>query len=504
MEHHSLRSLSVSTSPIASPAARRRSLYVVFAKKRPRLEGFPQKSKDELSKILRTEAAVLGIERKAGSSKFNNLWPRAVLEALDDSIATNRWESALKIFQLLRKQHWYRPRGQTYARLLTMLGKCKQPEHASSVFTIILSEGFNPTLDVYTSLVGAFGHNGLFDEAISIIDGMKTISDCKPDAYTYTILIGCCGKFKRFDLIPSLLAEMTYLGIECTSVTYNTIIDGYGKAGLLEEMESSLSLMLESGSCLPDIFTLNSIISAYGDRRRIDEMEKWYIEFQHMGIDPDLTTFNILINSYGKAGIYEKMIKVIVFMKKRYFSPTTVTFNTIIECYGKAGEIDKMEYYFRLMKIQGIKPNSITYCSLVSGYTKADLLKKIPFIIRETENNDVVLDTPFFNSVINGYGQAGEIQIMKEMFLLMKEKKCKPDYITFATMIKAYNDLGMDVDDQELEDKLLELKSKNKDSAESCYKRQGAAVKDLEEGWDGLGRLGNGRMWWLKVLGVTP
>ncbi|KAH0465312.1 hypothetical protein IEQ34_005415 [Dendrobium chrysotoxum] len=460
MELHSITSSSWSiTSPFAIRGERRRSLPVFSAKKSSNFEGPLKTSKGELSRILRTEAAVIGIERKARSSKFNNLWPRAVLEALDDSIASNRWDSALKIFALLRKQHWYRPKGQTYARLLMMLGKCRQPEHASSLFRTMLSEGFNPTLDVYTSLVGAFGHSGLFDEAISTIDEMKTISDCKPDAFTYTILIGCCTKLQRFDLIPSLLAEMSYLGIQCTVVTYNTIIDGYGKAGLLEEMENSLTLMLECGSCVPDIFTLNSIISAYGDSRRISEMEKWYIEFQHMGIDPDLTTFNILINSYGKIGKYEKMNKIMNFMKKRYFSPSLVTFNTLIECFGKARKVDKMEYYFRLMKTQGIKPNSITYCSLVSGYAKAELVEKVPFLIREIENTDVVLDTTFFNSVINAYGQAGYIDIMKEMFWLMKENKCNPDYITFATMIKAYNGMSMDVEAQELKDKMLKLKS---------------------------------------------
>ncbi|PKA46526.1 Pentatricopeptide repeat-containing protein [Apostasia shenzhenica] len=480
--------LSVSSTAAAAhtffPSGERRcAVFVVSANRTSDSGALQKKSKRELSTILRTEAAVLGVERKAVSAKSDRLWPRAVLEALDNSIANNRWESALKvivllllsvisegflikkvsvlalkIFELLRKQLWYRPKGQTFARLLTMLGKCNQPEHAASLFNTMHSEGFKPTLDVYTSLLGAFGRSGLLKEAFYTIHEMKTISDCRPDAYTYTILIGCCSKLKRFDLIPSLLTEMSYLGIHSTVVTYNTIIDGYGKAGLFEKMENSVSDLLESGDCLPDIFTLNSMISAYGDSGKITAMEKWYIEFQHMGIDPDLTTFNILIRTYGKAGMYDKMMSVFRFMKKRYFSPNTITFNTVIECFAKAGDIEKMEYYFRLMKIRGIKPNCITYCSLVSGYSRACLLEKVPLIIRQTENTDVVLDTPFFNSVIYAYGQAGEIELMKETFSLMKEKKCKPDYITVATMNKAYSDLGMERDAQELELKMVEQK----------------------------------------------
>ncbi|KAL6659948.1 hypothetical protein ACP70R_002070 [Stipagrostis hirtigluma subsp. patula] len=412
----------------------------------PSIAGVEAEQPDALASILRTEAAVSGVSRKAAATRQQStrLWPRAVLEALDAAVASCRWESALEIFELLRKQRWYEPRSQTYARLLMMLGKCRQPGPATALFKAMLSERLRPTADVYTALVGAYGYSGLLEEALATVDQMKGAVDCKPDEYTFSVLIDCCGKSRRFDLIPAVLDEMSYLGIECNSVIHNAIIDGYGKAGMLEEMESALSTMLESGNSVPDIYTMNSIIWAYGNKGRTDEMEKWYSEFELMGVEPDTKTFNIMIKAYGKAGMYDKMMSILRYMKKRFFSPTAVTFNIIIECFGRAGNIEKMEYYFRLMKIQGVKPNPITYCSLVNGYSKAGLLDKIPGIIRQTENTDVVLDTPFFNCVINAYGRSGDIKIMEEMLQLMKDKKCKPDKVTYATMIQAYAAHGMD------------------------------------------------------------
>lgn len=421
--------------------------------------GFQKESKKNLSHILRTEAAVRGIERKVNSAKSVSLWPKAVLEALDDSMQNNQWELALKIFKLLRKQHWYDPKCQTYKKLLTMLGKCKKPEQASSLFQVMLSEGLNPTVDVYTSLVGVYGSSGLFEKAFSTIDEMKSVSDCKPDVYTYTILINCCCKLHRFDLIGRVLNEMSYLGIECSTVTYNSIIDGYGKAGMFRLMENTLSDMLETDRCLPDSFTMNSFIGACGNCGKIKEMENWFEEFQHMGTKPDMTTFNILIKSYGKAGMYDKMVLVMKFMKKRFFSPTIVTLNIIIESYGKSGNIEKMEYFFQLMKSEGMKPNSVTYCSLVNSYSKAGLLKKVHAILRQIENSDVVLDTPFFNCIIGAYGQVGDVKKMEEMLLLMKDKKCMPDNITFATMIQAYKGRGMVEAAQRLESKMSNLES---------------------------------------------
>ncbi|KAM1064530.1 hypothetical protein COP1_028665 [Malus domestica] len=370
---------------------------------------FLTKEQKNLSQLLRTDAAVRNIERKANSKKYNNLWPKAVLEALDEAIAANLWETALKIFGLLRKQHWYEPRCQTYTKLLMMLGKCRQPEQASLLFELMLSDGLKPTVDVYTALVSVYGKSGLLDKAFSTVDDMKSVSDCKPDVYTYSILINSCTKFNRPDLIERVLAEMSYLGIGCNTVIYNTLIDGYGKAEMFELMEETLTNMIESGSCLPDVFTFNSFLSAYGNCGQIERMEKWYDEFQLMGIRPDPKTFNILIKSYGKARMYEKMRSVMEFMKK-------------------------------------------------SAYSKAGSISKVDSISRQVENSDVMLDTPFFNCIISAYCRAGDLRKVSELFLAMKEKKCVPDHITFATMIQAYNERGMNEAAQDLKNRMITTK----------------------------------------------
>lgn len=71
--------------------------FVKSVKKVDASRGLQKDSKKKLSQILRTEAAVRGIEKKANSAKSSRLWPKAVLEALDDSIDNNQWESALKV-----------------------------------------------------------------------------------------------------------------------------------------------------------------------------------------------------------------------------------------------------------------------------------------------------------------------------------------------------------------------------------------------------------------------
>ncbi|CAN1816013.1 Pentatricopeptide repeat-containing protein At3g53170 [Linum perenne] len=413
-----------------------------------------------LSNILRTEAAIKAIEQKANSNKHTTLWPKAVLDALDEAISSLNWEAALKIFGLLRKQQWYEPRSQIYSKLMMMLGKCGQAEQANLLFDVMRCDGMKPTIDVYTALVSAYAHSGRFEEAFSIIDEMKSVpSDCNPDVYTYSILLNSCTKLGRFDLIRRILDEMSYLGIEGSTVTFNTIVDGYGKAGMFVEMENSLAEMVENGSSVPDIFTLNSVIGAYGRSGQIEKMEKWYDEFQLMGVSPDIKTFNIMIRSYGRVKMHKKMKSVLKFMKKRFFSPTIMTHNIILDAYGKSGDIYEMGQYFKNMKHQGLKPNTVTYCSLVSAYSKAGDMMKVDSILRHVENSDVIPDTALFNCLISAYGRAGELDKMEELFKTMAEKNYKPDYVTYATMIQAYNAQGMTEPVKDLEKKMLAVQN---------------------------------------------
>lgn len=92
---------------LLNPANLRRSCFTVKSRSNkspdsdinhhPEGLQFRHFSKKDLSRILRTESAIKAIERKANSSKYNNLLPKAVLEALNDAIKQNRWESALKV-----------------------------------------------------------------------------------------------------------------------------------------------------------------------------------------------------------------------------------------------------------------------------------------------------------------------------------------------------------------------------------------------------------------------
>lgn len=400
-------------------------------------------SKKAISVILRREATKALIEKKRGPTNSKKLLPRTVLEALHERITALRPDSALKVFELLREQLWYRPNCGVYIKLIVMLGKCKLPHKADDLFQAMIDEGCVVNHEAYTALLSAYSRSGLFDKAFSLLHKMKNTPDSHPDVHTYSIFIKSCLQDFAFDKVQALLSDMETQGIKPNTVTYNTLIDAYGKARKFAEMESTLVEMLHEQNCEPDVWTMNSTLRAFGSSGQIETMEKCYEKFQSAGVQANIQTFNILLDSYGKAGEYEKMSAVMEYMQKYHYSWTIVTYNVVIDAFGKAGDLKQMEYLFRLMRSERIKPSCVTLCSLVRAYGQAGKAEKIGGVLRFIENSDVVLDTVFFNCLVDAYGRMGCFAEMKGVLDMMEQKGCKPDKITYRTMIKAYSVNGM-------------------------------------------------------------
>ena len=111
-----------------------------------------------------------------------------------------------------------------------MLGKCKQPEKADSLFQDMIDEGCVVNHESYTALLSAYSRSGLLDKAFLLLEKMKNTPNSQPDVFTYSILIKSCLHIYAFDKVEPLLADMASQGIKPNTITYNTLIDAYGKA----------------------------------------------------------------------------------------------------------------------------------------------------------------------------------------------------------------------------------------------------------------------------------
>ncbi|KAH0730158.1 hypothetical protein KY290_001217 [Solanum tuberosum] len=425
-------------------AARTSSSRIAFEKKKQWKEGeYPGFSEVSISHLNNKKGRGTPINKKVHRKNTANPWVNTVPEALSDCVDKKQWQQALQVFEMLKKQPFYQPKEGTYMRLLVLLGRCGQPGQARQLFDSMIEEGLEPTSELYTALIGAYCRSHILDKAFVLLHAMIDLPHCQPDVYTYSILIKACVDADRFDLVESLYEQMVDRSIVPNTVTQNIVLSGYGRAGKYAEMEKVLLGMLESADSKPDVWTMNTILSIFGNKGLIEMMERWYEKIRNFGIEPETRTFNILIGAYGKKKMYDKMSSVMEYMRKLSFLWTTSTYNNVIEAFSDAGEAKHMEYTFDQMHAEGMKADTKTFCCLVRGYANAGLFHKVINTVQLAGKLEIPENTSLFNSVIYACAKAEDVMEMERVFKRMKDKQCRPDLMTYSTMINAYQKEGM-------------------------------------------------------------
>lgn len=386
---------------------------------------------------------IKNIKKKMDRKKNLNAWVSTVTEALSDSIETKQWQRALQVFEMLKEQPFYQPKAGTYMKLIVLLGRSGQPQHARNLFNMMIEEGLEPTAELYTALLAAYCRSNIIDEAFKILDQMKTLPLCQPDVYTYSILIKACVDASRFDLVESLYEQMAERSITPNTVTQNTVLAGYGKVGKFDLMEKVLLGMLDSSTSKPDVWTMNTILGLFGNMGQVETMERWYEKFRNFGIEPETRTFNILIGAYGKKKMYDKMSTVMEYMRKLSFPWTTSTYNNVIEAFSDVGDAKNMEYTFDQMRGEGMKADTKTFCCLIRGYANAGLFHKVISMVELAGKLEIPENTSFHNAVIYACAKADDLMEMERVYNRMKDKQCRADETTFSMMVEAYRKEGM-------------------------------------------------------------
>ncbi|KVH24770.1 pentatricopeptide repeat-containing protein At3g06430, chloroplastic [Cynara cardunculus var. scolymus] len=386
---------------------------------------------------------IKNIKKKLDRKDNLNPWVKTVTEALSDSINTKQWLRALEVFEMLKEQPFYQPKEGTYMKLIVLLGRSGQPQHARKVFNTMIEEGLEPTAELYTALLAAYCRSNLIDEAFKILDQMKNLPFCQPDVYTFSILIKACVDASRFDLVESLYEQMGERSITPNTVTQNTVLAGYGKVGKFDQMEKVLLGMLDSSTSKPDVWTMNTILSLFGNMGHVETMEQWYEKFRNFGIDPETRTFNILIGAYGKKKMYDKMSTVMEYMRKLSFPWTTSTYNNVIEAFSDVGDAKNMEYTFDQMRAEGMRADTKTFCCLIRGYANGGLFHKVISVVQLAGKLEIPENTSFHNAVIYACAKADDLMEMERVFKRMKDQQCRPDATTFSMMEEAYKKEGM-------------------------------------------------------------
>ncbi|KAI3446359.1 hypothetical protein Pfo_003024 [Paulownia fortunei] len=122
-------------------------------------------------------------------NKFRRLLKFDMIAVLRELLRQNQCLLALKVFEDVRKEDWYRPQLLLYAEMVTVLGSNGLLEKVELLIMELKAESIvNPDLEGFNALLESLMNLNLTGLAVECFYLMKSLS-CDPDRLSFKILI---------------------------------------------------------------------------------------------------------------------------------------------------------------------------------------------------------------------------------------------------------------------------------------------------------------------------
>nr|DAD39042.1 TPA_asm: hypothetical protein HUJ06_013365 [Nelumbo nucifera] len=380
--------------------------------------------------------------------------------------------------------------------ILTMYCRCRSWSYASKVFKA-LNERDAISFNLFIALLRDLGQN---EEAVELFQQIQS-EGFKVDELMYSGLISSCSRltaleigqqihsciiktgFEKVSLLGNSLLEMysqcrrldnmeqIFNEIDIPDIfTWNTVVMGYARCGLIEQSFQIFAKMIESGVQLNE-FSYSAILDICSHIGYPVMGEQIHVWIKKLGLVYDTTVMNSLLTMYASSGMMDKAYKVF----EEISSPDSVSWNSMISGYAQNGFAEESLRFYLLMNQIGVETNYMTFASisksctmlldymlglqfhgqiikrglqsdisvlnsLITMYAKCGYLHHSCTIFR---NNVDIRDVITWNSMICGYAYHGCGREALDTFTEMKVSEEKPNEITFIGVLCACSHAGL-------------------------------------------------------------
>jgi len=394
-----------------------------------------------------------------------------------------------------------------YARTRSLKGASQAQAILDDMMKEANSTNVYPNTDTFNAVMGCWLKSGSrkasyhIEYILNLMNGLNEdvlgYQDACPDIYSVNTAIASIARSGRKDSLRRahyILSNMDEIyGVKPNSLSYNLLIDAYGKSQdirAVEEAERLLSTMemLYIGGneeVMPDSFSYSTVIDTISSRmknsagRKAESILNQMTELnkEHGGVKPNVAVYNVVMNCYAchsdKKTVQrlEAILRFLEVMEKTgnsHLKPNIISFNTVLKGYANAKEnlshkaeqlLDRMENEKAV-----VDPDVISYTTVISAYGRSTAPGKAKNAKRVLDRmvqryKDETTHAPkpniySFNACLNAcaftFNRADKIDAFVVVMdtLILIQQFAKPDHTTYGTVLKAWRNLIPKHDDR--------------------------------------------------------
>ncbi|KAL0488887.1 hypothetical protein AKO1_013557 [Acrasis kona] len=392
--------------------------------------------------------------------------------------ANHDFEAALSTVQEMKRQNCS-PDNITFTILLNSSISNKEFKKADEVYELLKQSYLNINTELWTVIIRYHIIRGQYDYVFKCFQKMTSTSR-KPDGITYVTAINELVKAKQFKdayLVYVLLIQNIH--VKWDQYIHNSIINMYAKNNDIATMNAYMKTMRPKGF-EPDNATYTILLSAFVDSNQLQQATKVYEVLKKSRSALSVEVCNAIIKMHIATGDIDSSFTMLNEMLRSDDPPNSVTYivmiNELIEAkhFKRALQAHDMliplidvneqvstvrikmfiandEYESAFMSLceahtsEG-RLDNMTYAVAINEFVNVKQFDKSHQVYTMMKNSDIEIDIKTWNCII-------KMHIMRDdapsAFLCLKEmtsKGCKPDNITYVTMLS--NFIAMDLQDE--------------------------------------------------------
>eukprot|EP00252_Welwitschia_mirabilis_P013055 TRINITY_DN2886_c0_g1_i1.p1 TRINITY_DN2886_c0_g1~~TRINITY_DN2886_c0_g1_i1.p1 ORF type:complete len:695 (-),score=145.14 TRINITY_DN2886_c0_g1_i1:282-2366(-) len=206
-------------------------------------------------------------------------------------------------------------------------------------------------------------------------------------------------------------------GFRPTVSMYNAMIKLLGRLGKIDEIQSIVNYMSDTG-CEMDIATYMNLINAYSAANDIDNVLKVYNMIKKNDCVPNVAFYTDLIHALAKGKQYEKLSGVFHEMIESEVNPNVGTFFILMKALQELARLDVAFEIFQKLKRMNIRPSPSMYALFIEEYAKAGNIEVVEELINEMKGYAFSAGPIFSNiiEVLNKEGKKEKSAILSRLF----------------------------------------------------------------------------------------
>lgn len=360
---------------------------------------------------------------------------------------------------------------QNYMSLIRAAGRDRDVKQAFAVLGRLKASGVRLDVGAYNCVLDVCASTGDMQEALELVKEMREVGTL--DIITYnTLLKGHCSK-RDIRSAKALLQEMKREGQEPNDISYNLLLNASVSAGDFQEAWNTVEVMQQNGfvdhytlsimmkamkkvhngkhlkralellsstgikACSDEVL-LNTVVEACTRNKDRDHLENILEEFSASGLRPSVSTYGSLIKA---AGVLKRVDRCWELWREavddRKLDPSEIAMGCMLDALVCNGCLEDAVTLFDQWK-SCLTPNTVMYSTLAKGFATARQSSRAMALWHDMRSRGIGVNTVVCNALIDAQARCGCIDEITQIVTAMEKDGCKPDVITFSTIMKGY------------------------------------------------------------------